>query len=104
MTETNDALVLLWETELDRLDLEVLWVERLLSAATHLQRSDWVPPEPAGPMPIHLLPRALEINKRQTEVQNRILKTMRMTSQHRTYVERMSNDDAEVPRYVDISG
>ena len=57
--EGRDAaqdLSLEWEVELDRLELEVIRIERLLVAMKPMDQKNWVAPSPSAPMPIHLLP------------------------------------------------
>jgi hypothetical protein len=104
MDDRTRGLSLEWETELDRLDVEVLWAERLLSASRPLDRTGWTPPTPSGPLPVHLLPRAVEIHKRQGVVLDKLLRSMRMTAQHRVYVEHMTDQAESLPRYVDVEG
>ena len=97
-------LILEWEVELDRLDLEVLRIERLLKAMKPLEHPDWVTPSPSAPMPIHLLPRAVDIHQRQTAVLDLVLRAMRMTTQHRTYAESLADPADSAPRYLDVAG
>lgn len=93
-----------WEVELDRLDLEVIRVERLLKAMKPMEHPDWVAPSPSGPMPPHLLPRAMEIHRRQTAMLERVLRAMRSTTLHRTYVETLADPNDAAPRYVNVTG
>jgi len=97
-------LTLEWEVELDRLDLELMRVERLLTAMKPLKHPDWVVPSPSAPMPVHLLPRAVEIHQRQHAVLDRVLRAMRMTTQHRAYVESVTDPRDAAPRYLDAAG
>jgi hypothetical protein len=55
-------------------------------------------------MPIHLLPRAIEIHRRQTAVLDKVLRSLRTTSQHRVYVESLSDPRDEQPRYLNATG
>jgi hypothetical protein len=96
-------LSLEWEVELDRLDLELIRVERLLTAMKPMDHADWVAPSPSAPMPIHLLPRAVDIHQRQSAVLEKVLRAMRMTAQHRTYVESVSDPRDSAPRYLNAT-
>ena len=105
--EHHDAqrdVTLEWEVELDRLDLEVIRIERLLTAMKPMDAENWVAPSPSAPMPIHLLPRALEIHQRQTAVLDKVMRALRTTSQHRVYVESLNDPRDETPRYLDVAG
>jgi hypothetical protein len=93
-----------WEVELDRLDLEVIRIERLLTAMKPMDAENWVAPSPSAPMPIHLLPRAVEIHRRQTAVLDKVLRALRTTSQHRVYVESLNDPRDEAPRYLNVTG
>ena len=108
MTETprdpHHDLVLEWEVELDRLDLEVIRIEKLLTAMKPMDAENWVAPSPSAPMPVHLLPRAIEIHRRQTAVLDKVLRSLRTTSQHRVYVESLSDPRDEQPRYLNATG
>jgi len=93
-----------WEVELDRLDLEVIRIEKLLSAMEPMDAQNWVAPTPSAPMPIHLLPRAIEIHRRQGIVLDKVMRALRTTSQHRTYVESLSDPRDSAPRYLNATG
>lgn len=102
--DRRQDVILEWEVELDRLDLEVIRIERLLSAMKPMDEKNWVAPSPSAPMPIHLLPRAVEIHERQTAVLDKVLRALRTTTQHRTYVESISDPRDAAPRYLDTAG
>lgn len=101
MRTSNDDLA--WEVELDRLDLEIMQVERLIKAMKPLESPDWVPPTLDGPLPEHLLPRALDIQERQSKALAQILRALRGAQRQRRYVERTVSEEQLVPLYVDIS-
>ncbi len=102
--DRDQSLTLEWEVELDRLDLEVIRIEKLLAAMKPMDASNWVAPAPSAPMPIHLLPRAIEIHKRQGAVLDKVLRALRTTTQHRTYVESLRDPADTAPRYLDATG
>jgi hypothetical protein len=102
--ERDQSLTLEWEVELDRLDLEVIRIEKLLSAMKPIEASSWEAPSPSAPMPVHLLPRALEIHQRQGAVLDKVLRALRTTTQHRTYVESLRDPQDSAPRYLNATG
>ena len=77
--DPRDRDLLVWEVELDRLELELLRVERLIKAMTPLQEADWVEPTDLPPMPTELLPRAQEVARRQQEAQQQLVRAMART-------------------------
>jgi hypothetical protein len=99
-----NSVQLEWEVLLDRLDLEVIRIEKLLSAMKPLENPPWEPPSPSAPMPVALLPRAVEIHQRQAAVLEKVMRAMRLTAKHRTYVERLSEQHEATPRYIDLAG
>ena len=60
-----DTLRAVWKAELDRLELEVLRVERLLDGEGPLPADAWTPPAVLGPIPEDLGPRARDLLGRQ---------------------------------------
>jgi hypothetical protein len=101
MDATRDTLA--WEVELDRLELEVIQIERLLAAVKPLEATEWEPPRLATPLPGHLLPRALEIHERQGKALQQVLRALHTAQRHRRYVDRVTPEDQPVPRYLDIT-
>jgi hypothetical protein len=97
-------LTLEWEVELDRLDLEVIRIERLLKAMQPMDAENWVAPSPSAPMPAHLLPRAVAIHQRQAAVLAQVTRALRSTTQHRVYVESVSDPRDAAPRYINTAG
>ena len=100
---TTDREALAWETELDRLELEIIRAERLLSCLTPVEAATWEAPELPGPMPGHLLPRAQEIHERQSRVLSEILVAMRHTKRQGRLAARADRPADSVPRYVDLT-
>jgi hypothetical protein len=102
--DRDRSLALEWEVELDRLDLEVIRIEKLLVAMKPMEASNWEAPSPSAPMPVHLLPRAVEIHHRQSAVLDRVVRALRTTTQHRTYVESLRDPQDAAPRYLNATG
>lgn len=103
MSTVSDDSDLAWEVELDRLDLEILRVERLIKAMKPMEAEDWAAPPLSGAMPAHLLPRAVDIHERQAKALTQILRAMRGTERQRRFADKQATGDDLVPRYVDIS-
>ncbi|WP_027859963.1 hypothetical protein [Marmoricola sp. URHB0036] len=99
-----EDLTLEWEVELDRLELEVIRIERLLVAMKPMDQKNWVAPSPSAPMPIHLLPRAVDIHRRQGAVLDKVVLALRTTTQHRVYVESLRDPQDSAPRYLNVTG
>ncbi len=60
---------LLWETALDRLELDVLHTERLLTDPERPAPASWDEPDLTGPIPADLVERAVALRDRQLRVQ-----------------------------------
>jgi hypothetical protein len=99
----DDDAALAWEVELDRLELDVMQVERLIKAMKPLETSAWTVPALQSPLPEHLLPRALEIHERQGEALKQILRALHLAQRQRRYVDRVATEEQPVPRYLDIT-
>ena len=97
------AARLAWETELDRLELELHRAERLLTAARTLEAPDWQAPPERGPMPDYLLPRARQIHARQQELIERLARSLEITVRRQA----LSGGEAHSmtpPLYIDLVG
>jgi len=99
-----------WATELDRLEVEVLWTERLLRAAQPLERQGWSPREDMPPLPPALEQRARALLARQEETRASLVEAMRDMVRDRAvaargggYDRRPSHAD-EPSRYIDLVG
>jgi hypothetical protein len=101
---TSGDAHLAWEVELDRLELELLRVDRLLHAMQYLDQTAWTAPTLATPMPEDLLPRAQEIHDRQQASLQKIVRTLAHTRQQRDYADRVLADrrPAPVAVYLDV--
>ncbi len=56
-----------WDMELDRLELDVIAVERLLRGLETAPLTPWSPPAVLGAMPVDLAARALDLLNRQAK-------------------------------------
>jgi hypothetical protein len=101
-----------WEAELDRLELDVVRVERLLSgvdtapsAVQGAAGEPWSPPVVPGPMPADLLPRARDILERQSWAEGALREALSSAQRQLAYGSRVSDATAPgraKPVYVDL--
>ncbi|MCZ4499399.1 MAG: hypothetical protein JWQ74_1952 [Marmoricola sp.] len=63
----RDRLRAVWETELERLELEVISVERLIRGLDAAPIEPWRPPAVLGSMPVDLAARAQDLLTRQRQ-------------------------------------
>jgi hypothetical protein len=103
MSSRTDDDSLAWEIELDRLELDIVHVERLIQAMKPLERSDWVAPALSTPLPQHLVARATDIHERQRKALTKILRSLTQAQRHQRYVDRTSAEEPSVPLYLDIT-
>lgn len=97
---------LAWEVALDRLELDLVVVERLLRLMDPPPLDVWDVPEIDGPIPADLLPRALDIQRRQAAVLEAVADSLTSTRRHRAYADKVneSNGQGQVaPAYVDLT-
>ncbi|SDS43270.1 hypothetical protein SAMN04488570_1869 [Nocardioides scoriae] len=95
---------LAWETELDRLELDLHRAERLLAASRSLEAPpEWIAPADRGPMPAYLLPRARELHARQQELMQRLAVSLEATMRRQEASERASSS-LSPSVYVDLVG
>lgn len=64
-TMHSDRIRAVWETELERLELEIISVERLIRGLDSTPVEPWAPPVALGSMPVDLAARAQELLARQ---------------------------------------
>jgi hypothetical protein len=95
-----------WEVALDRLDLDVTMAERLLRTGQQPAPEPWETPEIGGPIPAGLLPRALDIQRRQALVERAMRDTLASNGKHRAFADRVSAKSVNglvAPAYIDLS-
>jgi len=107
MTRTYDAarLHLIWETALDRLELDVLRAERAIAGASHLGLEPWDEPLVDGPMPPDLVDRALDLRARQQAVQRQLVQALQTLSRQSAFTDRVDRATARSTRpvYLDVT-
>lgn len=97
---------LIWETALDRLELDVLRAEQMLDRAAALDAFEpWDEPLAAGPLPHHLLDRALELRARQQEVQRQLVEALQTLGRQSAFTDRVDRATARAARpvYLDVT-
>ena len=97
---------LIWETALDRLELDVLRAEQMIARnpAPH-DLDHWDEPLVEGPLPADLLDRALELRARQQAVQRQLAQALQALSRQSAFTDRVDRATARqsAPVYVDVS-
>jgi hypothetical protein len=93
-----------WEVVLDRLELDVILVERALEGRAGLSRplDEWHVPDQYGPVPAALRPRAEALVVRQRTAMRALAEQLGVTAAHQTYVA-ADRAPAAGPVYVDAS-
>lgn len=94
-----------WEAELDRLELDVVRVERMLTDPGTPPAEPWTPPAVPGPMPVDLAPRARDLLDRQERAGSALRGALTSAQRQIAYGARVS--DATAPRpaapvYLDL--
>lgn len=101
-----DADELAWEVALDLLELDVVSAERLLSGESALDLGPWRVPDLATPIPAVLLPRAVELHRRQQAAQVALKQAVSSNERHRAFTERVHGSSPTglgSPAYVDVT-
>lgn len=97
---------LAWEVALDRLELDIVMVERLLRQMDPPSLDRWDVPEIDGPIPADLLPRALGLQQRQAACLEAVREGLTSTRRHRAFTDRVSSTTAHgliSTAYVDLT-
>jgi hypothetical protein len=98
---------LYWETALDRLELEVIYVERLLidPESDHEALDPWDEPHLNGPIPADLVERAVEIRARQERAERALAHVVDRTRRQHQFadrVDRATGGQSRPSLYVDV--
>jgi hypothetical protein len=95
-----------WELALDRLERDTVKVEHLLRTLEPTDVEEWAVPDVGGPIPADLLPRALEVQRRQAEVMGQLKVGIDATLRHQAYAARVTSTTGRgpgAPAYVDLT-
>jgi hypothetical protein len=94
-----------WEDELDRLELEVLRVERMLGGAGPMPADSWTPPAVRGPIPDDLVMRARDLLERQERASTALREALASAHKQIAFGTRVSGATTathSVPVYLDL--
>ncbi|WP_305709886.1 hypothetical protein [Nocardioides sp.] len=92
-----------WSAALDRLEQELVLVERLLLEADPEVGEPWEAPVLLGRMPMDLVPRAQEIQRRQVELHRRLAEAMQSNRRHQAVADRAHQLAPTPPAYLDTT-
>ena len=100
----EDRIRAVWEIELDRLELDVVRVERLLKGLQSLPTDPWIPPAVPGPMPADLVLRAQDLIDRQDRATARLKESLSAAHQQIAYADRVTGSIGRptAPVYLDV--
>lgn len=101
----QDRLRAVWESEIDRLELEVIRVERLVRGLVAAPAEPWSPPAVPAPMPTDLIPRASELLERQEVAQRALVLALAAAQKQAAYAERvvdLTGRRGTEPVYLDL--
>lgn len=104
--QTADGNRQAWELALDRLERDTVEVEHLVRTLEPTDTDGWEVPDVDGPIPADLLPRALEVQRRQAEVMGQLQAGIDATLRHQAYADRVTSTTGRgpgSPAYVDLT-
>ena len=105
LRENQDRQHLIWETALDRLELDVLRAEQLTARQATFDLEPWDEPHLDGPIPDDLVERALALRARQQEVRTALVNALGALSRQHAFADRVDRATARAAQavYVDVS-
>lgn len=101
----DDRLRAVWETEIDRLELDVIRAERLLKGLATMPTEPWDPPVIPGQMPADLAARAQELLDRQERATARLTVALADAQRQISYADRVTDVSGRAipaPVYLDL--
>jgi hypothetical protein len=101
----EDCVRAVWQNELDRLELDVIRVERLLKGLEALPVEPWDPPAVPGPMPLDLARRAQDLLDRHERAIAELRRSLTEAQRLLAYTGRVSDAVGPTlarPVYVDL--
>lgn len=85
----DERLHAVWESEVDRLELDVIRTERLVKGLENLPAEPWSAPVLPGPMPSDLVERARELILRQEAAQAALGNALSAAQRQVAYADRV---------------
>lgn len=101
----ENSIRAVWEAELDRLELDVLRVERILKGLSALPTEPWTPPAIPGQMPADLISRAQALLDRQEQVTGELGTALVSAQKQIAFGDRVTSatgQSAARPVYLDL--
>lgn len=100
----HDRIRAIWETEIDRLELEVIRIERLVRGLVGAPEEPWQPPAIPAPMPADLMPRAAELLERQEKARAELRVALTEAQRQVAYADRVARASRQLtePVYLDL--
>lgn len=101
----DDRLRAVWETEIDRLELDVIRAERLLKGLASMPTEPWDPPVIPGQMPADLAIRAQDLLDRQERATARLTAALTEAQRQLSYADRVTDVSGRAvtaPVYLDL--
>ncbi|MFL6062409.1 MAG: hypothetical protein ACJ72E_14340 [Marmoricola sp.] len=101
----SDRIRAVWETELERLELEVLSIERLVRGLETSPIEPWSPPAALGSLPVDLAARAQELLARQRAASQQLTDALEAARKQVAYAGRVidiTGRSSAEPVYFDL--
>lgn len=101
----HERIRAVWENEIDRLELEVIRVERLVRGLVGAPHEPWRPPIVPGPMPADLVSRASELQERQDRARAELAIALADAQKQIVYADRVveiTGRRSSGPIYLDL--
>lgn len=99
-TVKTDRIRAVWETELERLELEVISVERLIRGLDATPLEPWSPPAVLGSMPVDLAARAQELLARQRIAAKALTAALEQAQKQVSYAGRVIDITGRTPEPI----
>lgn len=101
----HDRIHAIWETEIDRLELEVIRVERLVRGLVSAPEEPWRPPAVPGPIPADLVQRVTSLLERQDIAKDALVLALAEAQRQVAYADRVveiTGRRTNEPIYLDL--
>lgn len=96
----SDRTRAVWEAELERLELEVISVERLIRGLDSTPTEPWRPPATLGSMPVDLAARAQELLARQRQAAKELTEALERAQKQTQFAGRVIDIASRVPEPI----
>ena len=93
-----------WASALDRLEMDVMAIERMIGDPTQPAPAPWAAPD-LGPLPAHLVTRAIALQTRQLEAERALAEQLDTVSRQQDFTRRVDRATRApgTPLYLDVS-